>query len=243
MVKVYNRADGNNCVDRIEGTTITSTINGQSSSTVFPQSADAEYIFTVLPSTGTLQLYHDPTSAPSFMPTRAPFLSPTVAPGGSPSPTSSNQLVITNLQLSKSLNDKYINLAEVQLFYNNVQIPSNTLTFTFSSTIPVTNGISYDVTKCNDGDLTDVCHTNTGDANPTLTIVSPAVFDTVKVYNRGDCCQDRIEGATITALVSGQQSSTVFPQTADALYTFSLSSGSLAYSACKLIAPCLSVIS
>jgi hypothetical protein len=224
-VKVYNRADGNTCTDRIEGATITSTINGQSSSTVFPQSTDALYIFTILPSTKTLQLYDDSTAAPvTSSPTAAPVTS-------SPTAAGLNQVVITDLQLSKSFNDKYINLADVQLFFNNVQLSSSTLTFTFSSTIPVTDGVSYDVANCNNGDLTDVCHTNTGDSNPTLTIVSSAVFDTVKVYNRGSCCKDRIEGATITTIVNGgQPSSTVFPQTADALYTFSLSSGSLTYS-------------
>jgi hypothetical protein len=96
--------------------------------------------------------------------------------------------------------------------------------FTFSSTLTDTTGVEYSASKCNDGDLTDLCHTDTGDSNPTLTIVSSALFDTVKVYNSadGNNCVDRIEGATITSTINGQSSSTVFPQSADALYIFTI---------------------
>jgi len=131
------------------------------------------------------------------------------------------KVVINNLQLSKSYGDKYINLAEVQLFYNNVQLPPYSLRFTFSSTLTV-NGVLYSANKCNDGDVTDLCHTNTGDPDPTLTIVSSAPFDKVVVYNRadGDPGVDRIEGATMTTTIDGQSKSTVFPQSADLIYTF-----------------------
>ena len=57
------------------------------------------------------------------------------------------KIVINSLQSSKVCGSAlYINLAEVQLFYNNVQIPSSSLTFTFSSTYPDTNGVSYSAT-------------------------------------------------------------------------------------------------
>ena len=76
------------------------------------------------------------------------------------------------------------------------------------------------------------------DANPTLTIISAAAFDAVKVFNRADGAgTDRINGATITAIVSGVSSSAQFPIAAAAQYLFSLSSGSLLLSPCKYLQP------
>ena len=90
-VVIYNRADGNKCTDRIEGATITYTINGQSSSTVFPQSDNSVYTFVVVSSTGALELAHAPTYASTLAPTADTTVAPTIG----------NQVVINNLQLSR----------------------------------------------------------------------------------------------------------------------------------------------
>ena len=90
------------------------------------------------------------------------------------------------------------NLAEVKLFYQGVQLPPASLSFVFSSTYTI-----YSASNCNDGDLTDVCHTGTNDLNPTLTITGTGSVDSVVVYNRADCCQYRILGAVITVANAG----------------------------------------
>ena len=208
-VVVYNRVDGGQ--QRIEGATITTTVNGHSSSALFPLSPDAIFTFIVL-STG-LQL----ASAPSNAPTIAPTADSTVF-----------KVIITDLVVPSG--NRYINLAEVQLFKDNVLVDPTSLNFVFSSTYP-----GSPVGNCNDGSFTDFCASNGGtvDANPTLTITSATTFDSVKVYNRPDAGTDRINGATITAIVAGVSSSTTFPTPAAAQYTFSLSTGSLQYSPCK----------
>ena len=190
-VKVYNNVVSH--FNRIEGATITTTTNGNSSSTVFPEYEDALYTFIIMPSTGELQQLSEP-----------------------------NRVVINNLQNTHQAcgSGLFINLAEVQLFYKNVQLPTSSLTFRFSTTL-IYNGVSYPADKCNNGILTDYCHTNFGD-NPTLTILSSAVFDMVKVYNRVDSCLDRIKGATITSTINGLSSVSTFPQSAQAVYTFSV---------------------
>ena len=86
-----------------------------------------------------------------------------------------------------------INLGEVQLFSKGVQIPAAQLTFTISSTYS-----GSPASNCNDGSASTMCHSADGDNNPTLTITSPTVPDYVVVYNRQDCCQGRIVGATIS---------------------------------------------
>jgi hypothetical protein len=88
------------------------------------------------------------------------------------------------------------------------------LTFTFSEAY-----LTLYADLCNNGILTDICLSD--GPNPTLTIGSSEVFDTVVVYNRGDGGGfERINGATIIAKVNGKSSSTVFPQTASTRYTF-----------------------
>ena len=199
------------------GATITSTINGQSTSTLFPQSADTVFTFLVQPSSG-IQLLRS---------TATPTITPSL------SPTGNYEVVISNVQSTQStqtcVSGKVINLAEVELFKNNVQLPASSLVFTLSSTY----ADSYSAAKCNDGDTTDLCHSGLGDPNPSLTIISAAAFDTVKVFNRLDDCSNRIEGATITSTINGQSTSTLFPQSAITEYTFSVSSESLTYIPCK----------
>ena len=104
-----------------------------------------------------------------------------------------------------------------------MQLSSSLLTFRFSSTI-VENGVAYSADKCNNGVLTDLCHTEYGYNNPSLTILSTALFDTVKVYNRVGSCLDRIQGASITTTVNGYSFLATFPQSAHATFTFSVPS-------------------
>lgn len=202
-VVVYNRVD-HGAGERIEGATITATVNGQSKSALFPQTPDEVFTFTYSYSSG-LQLYLSPTNGPT--------LAPTVAVTGF-------SVVINNLQPSKSYNDKYINLREVKLFNNNVQLDPSSLTVTLSGTYP-----GYPASNCNDADLSTIC--NSDGPDPNLTIVASAVFDKVVVYNRVGAGDDRIEGATITTTVNGQSASTTFPGSNDLVFTFTLSAGTL----------------
>ena len=97
-----------------------------------------------------------------------------------------------------------INLAEVQLYSKGVQIPASSLTFVLSSIYNGDNA-NYSASNCNDGILSDFCHSATGDNSPTLTIYSPSAVDQIVVTNRQDCCQYRIAGATITVSQNGVQ--------------------------------------
>jgi hypothetical protein len=92
---------------------------------------------------------------------------------------------------------KIINLAELKLFFNGQQL--SCLTIAISAAHP-----SFPVSNCNDGNVNNFCHSLSGDANPSLTITGISALDRVVVYNRVDCCQARIVGATISYLVSNQ---------------------------------------
>ena len=199
-VVVYNRPDGQGS-QRIQGATITTNMNGQSSSTLFPQSPNA--VFTFLLTNSGLQYYSPP------------------APTHSPTPIGSSTIVITDLT-----GEKYINLGEVQLFNGATLLDRTALTFTLSSTYP-----GYPASLSNDGDLTNFCNSGLNDNNPSLTIISPTAFDSVKVYNRPDGAgTDRIKGAAIKLTVNGQTSTAYFPSSSSALYTFTVSSGTIQYS-------------
>ncbi len=73
-------------------------------------------------------------------------------------------------------------------------------------TLPSRYSSSYSASNCNNGLYNDFCHSATSDNNPTLLIQSPVAFDTVIVYNRQKCCQNRISNATITLNVIGKPS-------------------------------------
>lgn len=100
------------------------------------------------------------------------------------------------------------NLQEVQLFASGVQIPIASLSAVASSiswnhfAAKVIDGDTSTVgeytqtTECFDNTMTPGC--TCGDYNPTVTIFSPIVPDTVIVYNRVDCCQGRITNAIFT---------------------------------------------
>ena len=158
--------------------------------TTFPFSPYA--VFTFVLSSSELQLR---TFAPTFVPTSSPTV---FTPTSTPTTTEDAfNVVINNLVIG----DRYLNLAEVQLFDNNVQIPRESLAFTLSSTYQ-----NEEASHCNDGITSNHCVSG-WEPNPSLTIVSAAAFDTVVVYNRNDdcyVCRTRIEGATITVTVNGQ---------------------------------------
>ena len=117
-----------------------------------------------------------------------------------------------------------IGLAEVQLFNNDIQLSTDSLTFTLSSTGGYCN---CPASSCNDGSLDTDCHSlQNDDRDPTLTIVSTAAFDKVVVYNRKGN-RERIEGATITVTVNGQSHANTFPNSPDAVFTFLFSSSGL----------------
>jgi hypothetical protein len=146
-----------------------------------------------------------------------------------------SKLVINNVVQ----HERIINLAEVQLFRSGNQILNHLLAFTLSST----HSVDTVASRCNDGILSNICHTNrqTGnhDPDPTLTIVSNIVFDKVVIYNRNENPatiiarneNDRIKGATITATINGQSKATTFPYSspADSVFTFVLTSDGLQY--------------
>ena len=153
-----------------------------------------------------------PTATPIIIP--HPTVAPTVAP------TSINTVLIN---YPSSTTSRHLNLAEVVLFNNNVQLESSLLTFTFSSTYDST---LYPASKCNNGvvnEASDMCISNS-ETNPSLTIVSPTVFNKVVVYNTLGGGQDRIGGASITATINGVLAATQsFPPTttaADLVFTF-----------------------
>jgi len=90
-----------------------------------------------------------------------------------------------------------INLAEVQLFNGGVQVPRTQLTFVIAN-----EHEDYPASNCNDGSLTDFCHScscSTDASGATLTITSPVSVDQVVVYNRqGYGSEYWIIGATIS---------------------------------------------
>jgi len=233
-VVVYNRQ--NCCSQRIEGATITATVGGISKSAMFPYSPDAIFYFVLSSSsldlrapTAALTRAPSSTLTPSYFPTAISTLVPSTIPtiAMTVSPTSPFSIVINNLvTIDDSLNYLAINLAEVQLFKNNVQVTRDKLTFTLSTEHG--NG-AFPARNCNDGDIGTICHSGWGlpDPSPYLIIVSTASFDKVVVYNRGDCCQMRIEGATIAATSDGISKSTIFPFSPSAVFTFVLSSSGL----------------
>ena len=120
-----------------------------------------------------------------------------------------------------------LNLAEVQLFNRGQQLSRDGLTFSMGSEY---NSGQYPASNCNDGvipasasDPRNFCHT---DAPPfsTLTIqINSGVtaVDQIKIWNRVDCCQFRINGATVAAYASGALVwSTIVPSTSALMYSF-----------------------
>eukprot|EP01035_Chromulina_nebulosa_P065663 gene65663-89837_t len=142
---------------------------------------------------------------------------PSLLPSLSPSISPANTVTINKVVQA----DHVINLAEVQLFSNGNQLSPSVLTFTSSSTYSSGTVISF----CNDGILTNYCHSSLQDLTPSIVISTSQVFDTVVVYNRAECCQYRICNASITVNLIGQAPvSTTFPGVAQRVYAFGIQS-------------------
>jgi hypothetical protein len=131
------------------------------------------------------------------------------------SPTGAPTIAAYYVVIDKVVDSSHdINLGEVQLFNNGSPIPRDQLTFTLNGQYN-----NYPASLCNDGNIYNFC--NSAHSDPALTIVSTMPFDKVVVYNRNDCCQHRIVGATITVGINGQLKATTFPS-ATAVYTFAV---------------------
>ena len=122
----------------------------------------------------------------------------------------------------------YLNLAEVQLFNRGRQISRDELTFSMDSEFI---SEEYPASNCNDGiipasasDPRNICHTDTSSGPSTLTIQTNngvTAVDQIKIWNRVDCCQYRINGATVAAYACGALVwSTIVPSTAARMYSF-----------------------
>ena len=124
--------------------------------------------------------------------------------------------------------NEFLNLAEVQLFNRGLQLSRDELTFSMDSEF--ISG-EYPASKCNDGiipasasDPRNICHTDTSSGPSTLTIqINSGVtaVDRIKIWNRVDCCQSRINGAMVAAYASGALVwSTTVPSTSALMYFF-----------------------
>ena len=124
--------------------------------------------------------------------------------------------------------NEYLNLAEVQLFNRGRQISRDELTFSMDSEF---NSGEYPAINCDDGiipasasDPRNICATDSPNGPSILTIqINSGVtaVDQIKIWNRVDCCQSRINGATVAAYASGALVwSTIVPNTAAMMYSF-----------------------
>ena len=119
--------------------------------------------------------------------------------------------------------NNFLNLAEVQLFDQGRQISPNSLIFTLSSFYP-----GVPASNCNDGiiptswsDPVNVCHSQWGPSNLTIQISGDMSANQIVIWNRVDCCQDRINGATVATYVGGAMVwSTIVPSTSAMMYSF-----------------------
>ena len=120
----------------------------------------------------------------------------------SAAPTSSPTLFDTYVIQIKN---QFIVFAEVQLFSQGSQVPQSSLQFHLSSS-------SFsNAQNCNDGDFNTYCNTDpvVYDPNPSLTIMSSSIFDTVVVYFGGNF-QLFVPSATIGIRFSNTTLNTTF---------------------------------
>jgi hypothetical protein len=107
-----------------------------------------------------------------------------------------NQLVDAdwnNVKIHNLISSTALNIAEIKVYYGTTQITA--ISYSQSSEfeyayLPASN--------CFDDDLNTFSHTSGDDTNPYLIFNLDSNFDKIEVYNRVDCCQDRIYGATLT---------------------------------------------
>ena len=90
-----------------------------------------------------------------------------------------------------------LNLAEVQAFS-----PSGTLLNPVSATLSSNLTGRETASKCIDGSVAQICHSDESDKDPFLVIDygKPVAIESIQVYNRVDCsgCSERVVGATIS---------------------------------------------
>ena len=180
-----------------------------------------------------------PTSKPTHLPTR-PTSSPTNEPTNSPTlstllPTNTHTVTVSYVFIQVT-SGEYLNLQEVQLFYNNVQVPLSALTATMSSTW-------YPASRCIDGLTapppetvfngicqyecqTYLCHTSDGNGWLRITVSGYSV-NKIVVWNRIHCCQGRINGANIVYSYDMAGNNVIykstFSYTSSLVYTFDFS--------------------
>jgi hypothetical protein len=100
------------------------------------------------------------------------------------------------------VHNEFLNLADVQVSRLGENIDN--LSAALSSEIK-SSGIVRTANYCVDGDPDTYCHSNT-EENARLSIdISGHIIDTVIVINRLDCCQDRLNGASIFILEDSKQ--------------------------------------
>ncbi len=91
-----------------------------------------------------------------------------------------------------------INLAEVHLFdLAGLRIPRASLNALLTTHHRWGDSTEAAGPKCLDGDIYTTCHSNLADANPMLLVTYPCpgrstALSKVVVFNRQDCCQDRV---------------------------------------------------
>ena len=96
----------------------------------------------------------------------------------------------------------YLNLSGVEAYdkYNNLIPPKKATMSSLYST-------KYTAENCIDGDINTFCHTSAGDDQPSLTIEYEGNVEIhkIKVYNRQNCCKDRIVDGSIFIMNSSKE--------------------------------------
>ena len=158
-----------------------------------------------------------PSALPSMSPSTSPTISPTRMPTTSPSKSPTIQTISAQfVKISLSGSSKTINILEVQVFDDentNVAAASGTneAVATQSSTFINDVDASCPASYANDGntgtiDDPSVCqyiaHTQTNSEDPWWMVNMNALMQIkrVVVWNRSDCCTDRLTNATVSLL-------------------------------------------
>ena len=140
--------------------------------------------------------------------------------------------------------DGNLNLNEVEIWASSGsnssgsnKIPLSSLSVSLSSYY---NGDTNVINSCFDGDLNSGCHSNLDVPyslqHATLTVIVTGVFlNTIKVYNRLDCCQGRIRNAKISVSINSSQVwSDRFDDTVSmGVYTFKPFAGATSIAQCS----------
>lgn len=147
-----------------------------------------------------------------------------------------------------AVSNNILNLAEVTLISQGTEISRSSLEFTLSSTWPDCSWHQQSgpctASHCNDGLVSTICASLDGGAKLSIQLSVPTPVDQIVIYNRDDCCQDRVNGATVATYLNGAvQWSATIPYTSALSYVFN--TGKLLSIQISLFAkhcPCLSWI-